>query len=158
MRLRAKAASEAIARAAAEASAKAASEAIAKAAAEASAKAAAEAIAKAAAEASAKAASAPAEIFELEKPAAPHSVPEAAEEEFILDVSDAAPVVVEPEPLPLPKMAASAPAHPVEPVHTPPPKAAEPAEDILGDFVLDLEESRGSDFMAAGPPQTCALD
>lgn len=93
-------------------------------------------------------------------PSAPPArvAPPVEEEEFILDVPDELGPAVEPEPkiLEIPEISAK-PEPATPPAPAPVPVAAAPAipekptEDILGDFVLDLEESLG-DFLP-DPPQ-----
>ncbi|MFL6300755.1 MAG: tetratricopeptide repeat protein [Terriglobales bacterium] len=87
---------------------------------------------------------------------APTAAAESSVAEFSFDVEAPAPVAPPPPPPPAPKAApapakVAAPPPPPKPAPAPAPVAAA-KDDLLGDFVLDLEDSLGDDFAFSGKP------
>jgi tetratricopeptide (TPR) repeat protein len=105
----------------------------------------------------APAATAPPEVV-VEAPA-PAAAAQSSVAEFSFDVEPPAPEPVAPLPPPPapkvapppPKVAAPPPPPPPKPAPAPAPAAAA-KDDLLGDFVLDLEDSLGDDFAFSGKP------
>ncbi len=89
-------------------------------------------------------------------PAPAAAAGESSVAEFSFDMEPPAPVAPPPPKVAAPPKAAPAPPKVAAPPPPPPPKAAPaPAaakDDLLGDFVLDLEDSLGDDFAFSGKP------